>query len=285
MIAKVKKKHAMPAVDRMRSQSMLGLGTLVPKGEGRVLNTNPAPVSVRLQPNLLGSGSSGLVMQMPLSTPDDSWHCGPGRSVIKISLSVRFNDSFNTENRMIRRLWGPSGKERREQMLAVCCVPTLYHPPVAFGDNKETRNSFIMPYYKPIGSCAHAADTTLQFVRDVARALKYMHSHGYVYGDVKPPNAFMNETETGFLLGDFTLLSPRHTYQIPLFTHWYRPPELFGDGTTSDPRTGDVWALGVSALEVMRGKYPTWGRKTDEDTHACLQSLSLIHISEPTRPY
>lgn len=163
-------------------------------------------------------------------------------------------------------------------MTDACCVPTLWHPPVEFGKYKETRHAFKMPFYEPVGACSHSADTALQFIKDMAWALRYMHLRGYVYGDMKPPNTFRNTRGTGFLLADFTLTSTLLMCQDPLCTHWYRSPELFV-GVTPDPRPSDVWALGVSALEMLTGNYPAWGGRDDKSTHARLQNM--LPVMEP----
>jgi len=87
------------------------------------------------------------------------------------------------------------------------------------------------------------------------KALKFLHSKGFVHWDVKPENLLV--TDTGLLkLCDFGFAWKMWKDQDPLLTNyvatrWYRSPELVLGG---DYKEGvDIWAVGCIIGEMLDG--------------------------------
>jgi eukaryotic-like serine/threonine-protein kinase len=105
-------------------------------------------------------------------------------------------------------------------------------------------------------------------VLQVAHALEAAHAVGVVHRDVKPDNIFLCDTHDGspfVKLLDFGVASDgeardgrRLTSPGTLVgTPAYMSPELIREGDSGPPT--DVWALAVSAYEMLAGELPFWG--------------------------
>jgi eukaryotic-like serine/threonine-protein kinase len=116
----------------------------------------------------------------------------------------------------------------------------------------------------------------VQFLSQLADALEYVHSQGYLHRDICPRNV-MVDREGVVKLIDFGLTIPN----MPVFckpgnrtgTTNYLAPELIRR-TTTDRRV-DLFALGVTAYEVFTHTLP-WEKA------ASLQTL-LSHMNSPAR--
>lgn len=132
----------------------------------------------------------------------------------------------------------------------------------------------------------------LQFIEQVADALREAHQHGIIHRDIKPSNVLINEKNQARLL-DFGLarqmeLPDGNTASefrtelmrtIPgrvMGTLAYMSPEQ-ALGKEVDQRT-DIFSLGVLAYELLSGKHPFSGRTSlamvDAILHATPQPLS-----------
>lgn len=111
--------------------------------------------------------------------------------------------------------------------------------------------------------------TALDWVRQVAQAMKQAHDSGLVHGDLKPSN-LMVEPEGQVRILDFGLalrFDPLATRSMPLAepigTIAFMSPERF-QGVAPSARS-DVYALGVILYELVSGARP----------HAGLHGLAL----------
>ncbi|KAI6407959.1 hypothetical protein MCOR23_001613 [Pyricularia oryzae] len=98
-----------------------------------------------------------------------------------------------------------------------------------------------------------------RIMRDIALALDYVHSKGITHYDVKPGNIFYNDTR-GAVLIDFGLSSDSPDTATNIYaagTPWYIPPEFLAASNPGRGFPGDVWALGVRALDRIQTFYYT----------------------------
>ncbi len=131
---------------------------------------------------------------------------------------------------------------------------------------------FLVMHYCPGGSLRQRAHTkkvqpyeALNWTLKLTEALADLHERGFVHNDVRPDKLFLTEEGTLQLtdLGLAPILgnSPE-----------YRPPDWTPDYLT-DPRT-DVFAVGVSLLEWLTGRFP-FARKTVAQVAALLDQGQL----------
>ncbi|XP_057799206.1 mitogen-activated protein kinase kinase 10 [Salvia miltiorrhiza] len=126
-------------------------------------------------------------------------------------------------------------------------------------------------------------------VKSVLKGLQYLHGLGIVHGDVKPSNLLVN-TRGQVKLADFGAAAavrdgakPRTRPDDRLEVHGracrgtcpYMSPERMDpemwDGERCDGYAGDVWSLGVVAMECYVGRFPLVGpgQKLDWVTLMC----------------
>jgi len=91
----------------------------------------------------------------------------------------------------------------------------------------------------------------LVLVSGLVEGLEYIHSQGYVHGNLKPSNIFMDATRRP-LLADFGV--PQVTGATP---SPYMAPEQTRGGIVD--RRADVYALGVLLFEMLVGEAPPAG--------------------------
>jgi len=114
-----------------------------------------------------------------------------------------------------------------------------------------------------------AADR-VQLLRDMADGLAYLHSEGIIHGDVKPGNTLVDASGRA-LLSDFDLYglnvdNGNTTTGIGGTTRYLAPELATLDGDDRDAiatKPGDIWALSMTALEVLSGKLPFYGIRRD----------------------
>jgi len=91
----------------------------------------------------------------------------------------------------------------------------------------------------------------LPLLSDVTEALEFIHGQGYIHGNLKPTNIFLDENRRP-LLTDFGIQSTPGS-PIPA----YMAPEQVQGGVVD--RRADVYALGVLLYEILVGEAPPPG--------------------------
>ena len=135
----------------------------------------------------------------------------------------------------------------------------------------------------------------VQLTREVADALQYAHERGVIHRDIKPENILLQGGHA--LVADFGIaLAVQHAggqrmtqTGLSLGTPQYMSPEQAMGEKVIDARS-DIYALGAVTYEMLVGEPPFTGPSTQAIVARLLSTapqplLSLIHISEPTRPY
>ncbi|MEU9922002.1 serine/threonine-protein kinase [Streptomyces griseoluteus] len=96
-------------------------------------------------------------------------------------------------------------------------------------------------------------------IAQICEGLAYLHTEGWVHGDLKPANV-LTMPDGSVRLADFGLVSRvdgTHGYAPPFGSPDYLPPERWQDGIGERGvpvrPTADVWALGVTAHQILTG--------------------------------
>lgn len=97
---------------------------------------------------------------------------------------------------------------------------------------------------------------------DVCAGLAYIHTNGMVHGDLKAANVMVSFDGTAMIadfgnaqLKDLTLKFT-HTTNGALSIRWAAPELLLGDDGPQASKEADVYAFGMTVLEVVTGKVP-----------------------------
>ena len=88
-----------------------------------------------------------------------------------------------------------------------------------------------------------------RILREIADALRYVHSRDIVHNDIKPGNILYSRDKGAFLC-DFGMVTEVNSKLAVGGTPYYIPPEFIGLNKRGPP--SDVWALGVTMLYVLR---------------------------------
>ncbi|WP_049721515.1 serine/threonine-protein kinase [Gilvimarinus polysaccharolyticus] len=116
----------------------------------------------------------------------------------------------------------------------------------------------------------------LTLIKDVARALDYAGSKGYIHRDVKPDNIMLHAEDDRAVLMDFgiaraTDISSGMTQTgTTMGTPHYMSPEQ-AKGAAVDPRS-DIYSLGVVLFQLLAGRVPF-----DADSAV---AVGIMHVSE-----
>lgn len=112
----------------------------------------------------------------------------------------------------------------------------------------------------------------LEILKNVATALNYVHSHGYIHCDIKPDNImFRNNGEA--VLTDFGIareLPDEKTHSVA-GTPYYMSPEQ-AQGQKLD-KTSDIYSLGIVLYEMLTFQLPYLGKDPI--------AIAIKHVSAP----
>lgn len=112
-----------------------------------------------------------------------------------------------------------------------------------------------------MGEGAEATHKVMQWGKDLADTLHFVHQHGIVHHDIKPDNILFS-ADGVLKISDFGVAN-RNIGTIP-----YLALEMFlGEVDTRDVRV-DVYALGITLLEVLRNRNSFAGMSSNESLRA-----------------
>ena len=174
---------------------------------------------------------------------------------------------------------------------------TLSHPHLArvYDGGQESGSIFMISEYLSGGSLEQvlasgrtlSVDDGARLGRDVASALAYVHESGMVHGALSPSKLLL-DGEGRVRISDFALagIGAAHRERLTLNdVRFLSPEQAIGD--PAGPKS-DVYALALIIYETLTGVTPFDGVTPESVLRARINAtlpLSLIHISEPTRPY
>ena len=110
---------------------------------------------------------------------------------------------------------------------------------------------------------ALSEDRALNYIRQIAYAIDYMHSRSMNHLDIKPGNIMIRKSDDMPILIDFGTSKQydnegeQTSTMAPGFTHGYAPIEQYKPGgvSTFTPQT-DIYALGATLYALLTGKKP-----------------------------
>ena len=122
--------------------------------------------------------------------------------------------------------------------------------------------------------------------RELAVALEHVHEAGVLHRDIKCGNVLISE-DGRLQLCDFGVAarmeSDASKRSTIVGTPYWMAPEMHSDIDQGYGFEIDCWAFGCTVYEMATGM-PPYHKFHPSYLHQVLR-LSLIHISEPTRPY
>ncbi|CAE6436137.1 unnamed protein product [Rhizoctonia solani] len=157
-------------------------------------------------------------------------------------------------------------------LLGVACFlgqPALVTPLVRFGNLADFRREHSFDW---LGMCTQVAD-----------AVTYLHDNGIPHGDIRAENVLVSAHGqvklTGFtpMLWQLASHYTNGTDYATLFLRWMAPEIL--QGFTRKSPAGDVYALGLTILEIITGQVP-FSEWSDQE----ILNIIIIRRATPTRP-
>ncbi|GAA4204992.1 hypothetical protein GCM10022252_64790 [Streptosporangium oxazolinicum] len=101
-----------------------------------------------------------------------------------------------------------------------------------------------------------------RLITEICEGIAYMHAEKWVHGDLKPNNVLMM-ADGSIRLADFGLtteMDGTHGYLPPVGSTDHVPPERWGESVSERGHavrvSADVWALGVTACQLLTGHLP-----------------------------
>jgi eukaryotic-like serine/threonine-protein kinase len=166
-------------------------------------------------------------------------------------------------------------------------LASLAHPNIAIlhtAFHHEDQLVMVMEYVDgtDLGVCLKSGitlDQSLDFARQILRALDYAHSQGVIHRDIKPSNVMVTSGKQIKLL-DFGLALGGVDTRLTEAGHLvgsmhYVSPEIIS-GEPADVRS-DLYAVGITLYEMVTGRLPIEGT-----SHAQIIANHLRH--NPTAP-
>ncbi len=160
----------------------------------------------------------------------------------------------------------------------------LHHPHIVTVHDVGVHETYhyIAMQYLPGGKLSEldirqlTVDRALEIVHDIAEALSYAHSKGYVHRDVKPDNILFDENGASYLT-DFGIAraADSNTQMTAtgsiIGTPHYMSPEQ-ARGRKVDHRA-DLYSLGIVLYELLVGEVPY---QSEESLTVC-----IMHVNDP----
>jgi eukaryotic-like serine/threonine-protein kinase len=130
----------------------------------------------------------------------------------------------------------------------------------------------------------------LWLTRQIAQALRHLHSQAWLHGDVKPANIMVSRQGHATLIDLAFAMKPVESFYSPdrpmLGSLAYVAPELLTSANTTQPAS-DIYSLGVTLFEMLSGRLPFQHTEASrlveahlQDSPPDLQRLSL-NIPQP----
>lgn len=95
-------------------------------------------------------------------------------------------------------------------------------------------------------------DDLLQFLRDVAAGLEYLHDHNITHQDIKPDNILVDDN-CNYMVTDFGISRRESANDAIGGTRAYMAPEVY---KRQPQHASDIWSLGATAVELVTGQPP-----------------------------
>ncbi|QRV88286.1 Tyrosine kinase catalytic domain protein [Ceratobasidium sp. AG-Ba] len=108
----------------------------------------------------------------------------------------------------------------------------------------------------------HSDVDRLDMCTQISQGLEYIHSIPMIHGDLKGPNVLVSDTgvpmitDFGNAVLEYGTIQFTKTAQLPGFTARWTAPELLESEDFAQSKEADVYALGMTILEVMSGEVP-----------------------------
>ncbi|XP_024986645.1 serine/threonine-protein kinase RUNKEL [Cynara cardunculus var. scolymus] len=135
-------------------------------------------------------------------------------------------------------------------------------------------------------------DSVHDLARDLVRGLRFLHSKGIIYCDLKPSNILLDENGRTKLcdfglsrkLSDISKTPSSLLPQAKRGTPCYMAPELFQDGGVHS-YASDFWALGCVLYECYAGRPPFVGKEFTQLVKSILFDPTPSLPGNPSRPF
>jgi len=180
----------------------------------------------------------------------------------QLSKDPSFGERFLREARIVSRLVHPN-------------IVTVYDVGVHQGNHYLSMEYVPGEDLKQQRGCL-SLEQILTLIKDVARALDYAGSKGYIHRDVKPENIMLHAEDGRAVLMDFGIAratdlgSGMTQTGTTMGTPHYMSPEQ-AKGVAVDPRS-DIYSLGVVLFQLLAGRVPF-----DGDSAV---AVGIMHVSE-----